>query len=116
MPNLYHVDVFMPALPLPNGSFSLDYGRHATQESIRDRYGIINPPKYIDTRNAKVIEVETCGGIIQKILYRMPLDATRDVCIVVIPRTRYVWFVKTLWVNLRSDKHKTLRRERYVGG
>jgi len=109
---LYHKDVFMPpGLKLPTGSMSLNYGGHARMESIADRYGSIKLPNVIDFDNFEPIEVEVNErGKVVKVLYRGSLDNRRDLCIVIIPSKR---FVKTVWVNLKTDKHKTLDTSKY---
>lgn len=110
---LYHKEVGIPAINLPKGKYRLDYGSHARQEATQDRFGEIELPEFLDADSAEVIEVEVERGIVQKILYRFKLDGQRDVCMPVIPRTGAM-FVKTVWVNLRSDKHKTLDRSKYA--
>jgi len=111
---LYHKDIGLPKVSLPTGQFTLDYSSHAREEAVVDRYGNIKLPRVIDTSKAEVIEVETdTSGKVSKVLYRMQLDERRDICMPVIPRGLKL-FVKTVWVNLRSDRHKTLDRSKYA--
>ena len=108
---LYHKDVYMPTgLKLPTGTMLLEYGGHARREAFEDRYGKIDLPTAIDFSQFEVIEVETQGKNVTKVLYRGTLDSRRDLCIVIIPKRR---FVKTVWVNLKSDKHRTLDTTKY---
>lgn len=109
---LFHKDVGLPQIDLPKGKFQLDYGNHARQESVQDRFGEIDLPQVIDADSAEVVEVEVERGIVQKILYRFRLDGTRDVCMPVIPRGPRM-FVKTVWCNVRGDNHRTLDRSKY---
>lgn len=111
---LYHYQVFMPKLNMPTGIIELDYSGHALRESKKDRYGHIKLPQIINTdkNNVTPIEVETeDDGTVNKVVYRLPLDNTRDLCVVVLVATGRV---KTVWVNLKSDQHKTLDARRYV--
>ena len=114
---LYHADIYLPPVPLPRGQFALTYSKHAEQEARRDRYGYITLPAYLDTRIAKVVEVEIENGVALKIVYRFAFDASRDIILVVMPpahKGRGHLFVKTVWLNERSDNHKTLRSDRYA--
>lgn len=114
---LYHADVFLPSnLTLPRGLYGLNYGPHAMREAENEvrKFGRFGLPTTINTSKARVVEVETDErGETRKIVYRTQLDIDRDLCIVVIPERRR-WFVKTVWINLRSDTHTTLRTERYA--
>jgi hypothetical protein len=108
---LYHSDVYMPqGLKLPSGTMLLEYGSHARREAMSDRYGHIKLPTSIKFEDYKVIEVEVINGKVQKVLYRGKLDEKRDLCIVIMPAKR---FVKTVWVNLNNDKHRTLDASKY---
>lgn len=112
---LYHAEVFMPQLSFPYGTFQLVYGHHAQRAMQNDRYGRINAPQIIDTRKAKIIEVETDNNQkIQKIVYRTPLTARYDIVIVTIPQKGGTMFVKTVWINERLDLHKTLDASKYA--
>jgi len=111
---LYHVEVFMPKFHFPIGQFKLRYTTHAIKECNSDRYGIVIPPQTLNTEHCSVIEVETGErNEIIKIVYRQRLDANRDIAIAV-DVTRQPWTVKTIWVNLRSDNHRTLNKSKYV--
>lgn len=109
---LYHVDVFMPpqlSQPLHQGP--LRYGYHARQEALADRYGKVPLPSALSTEKAKLVEVEVdSGGQVVKQVWRMPLDSKRDVVLAVTKGG----FVKTVWVNLATDAHRTLDKSRYV--
>lgn len=112
---LFHVDVFMPkAYQRPIHQGKLKYGNHAVSESLVDRYGEIALPRHFDPAQAKLIETEVDARTneITKQVWRQPLDTERDI-VLVIGRGG---FVRTVWVNLRTDKHKTLNRSRYVRG
>lgn len=109
---LYHTDIFIPTdLKLPKGTIFLNYSRHAKRAAISDRYGHIPLPDAINLSDYKVIEVEVIEDEVTKVLYRGQLDEERDLCIVLIPSSS---FVKTVWVNLRSDTHRTLDTSKYV--
>ena len=107
---LYHTQIGFPAwYKAPTFVVEPKYGNHARFEAQVDRYGKINLPKTLNLANFKPIEIEVINGLITKTLFRGTLDATRDLCIV-LDRTG---FVKTCWVNLKTDLHRTLDRTKY---
>lgn len=111
MNKLYHFQVYMPDLPLKFGKQKLKYSNHAINASRDDRYGDIQLPTFIDTNTAKVIEVEIVQDrFLSKVVYRVSYNETHDLVVVVIPER---WFVKTVWLNAKSDKHQTLNRGKY---
>ena len=111
--DLYHADVRLPVgFIAPTGRVALKWTRHAEQALDNDRYG--NIPKFNTATldNLKVIEVGVENNRVMKILFRGSIDADRDLCMVLIPGK--TWIVKTVWVNLRTDAHRTLDRSRYA--
>jgi hypothetical protein len=108
----YHADLGIPASANTNyGQMLLDYSQHALSAAQDDRYGnIINLPRSLDTSNAQVIEVETDGRKVTKVLYRIPYSDEFDLMLAVIPDRR---FVKTVWLNRNDDKHETLQDWKY---
>lgn len=110
---LYHVDVFMPpvaAKPVYRGK--LRYTLHAQRASQDDRYGLIELPQTFIPERARLIEAETVDGEVVKQVWRQSLDAKRDLVLVILADGT----VKTVWVNLLSDPHRTLNRARYARG
>ena len=115
MTKLYHVDVYMPEwFTDPCWLGNVTYSQHALNASKTDRYGIIDLPTKIDYGHGTIIEVETdiinCRERVIKQVWRIPYgDDVRDLIIVVTSSG----FVKTVWFNLKGDKHKTLDRSKY---
>lgn len=113
---LYHKDVFLPKRVrglVPDGIKELVYSRHAMNEAKGDRFGEITLPKTLKLKECELIEVDT---IERKFVLRKSLDNGRDLVIVVIPSANSkVWGVKTVWINLADDVHKTLDKRRYEG-
>jgi hypothetical protein len=127
---LYHADIGFPKnfVP-PKGRYQLEYSRHALEASLDDRYGKIPKLTTLSVDHMKIIELGVQNGKISKILYRGTLACIechqnklpqgncphpkRDMCIVVIPKPNQPWYVKTVWINLQSDKHKTLDESKY---
>jgi len=112
---LFHKEVHLPEmLTKPVYEGRLRYSAHAQAEACNDRYGQIDLPEVFTAANAELIEVEATvqndRPEVVKQLWRMRLDATRDLVFSVMPNG----LVRTVWVNLRSDKHGTLNRARYV--
>lgn len=127
---LYHEEIGFPEkFAAPDGRFPLEYSRHALNACLDDRYGKIPQLKFLNTKAMKIIELGVQEGKVSKILYRGTLpcmqchqDNTpqpncphekRDMCVVVIPKANQPWFVKTVWINLQSDKHQTLDESKY---
>lgn len=114
---LYHTEIFVPKelqikLKYLTGKVvNLTYTRHAILAANEDRYGAVNLLSTYTFNPADIIELETdqAGNLI-KILVRIKYDKTRDICMAILAGGR----VKTLWLNLASDKHQTLDRTRYV--
>lgn len=108
--DIYHRDVYLPpqyALRVWDGR--LEYSQHAVDEAQSDRYGKVNLPTEIPGW-FKLIESYVEGGVVVKQLWRGRVDTKRDLILVVLADG----VVKTAWVNLRTDKHGTLHREKYV--
>jgi hypothetical protein len=128
---LYHTEIGFPKnfVP-PKGRYELEWGTHALDEAAKDRYGKVPTPKTLVVDKMKIIELGVKNGKVSKILYRGTLACAicrenetpqancthpkRDMCIVVIPKpNKQPWYVKTVWINLQSDKHKTLDGSKY---
>lgn len=107
---LYHTEIGFPRwFKAPTFTITPKYGNHSRFEAQCDRYGHIELPKTLNLAKMKPIEVEVLGNRVTKILFRGQLDATRDLCIVLNPDG----FVRTCWVNLSTDTHRTLDRSKY---
>ncbi len=109
----FHVEVNMPErykAPIYEGP--LKYRRHAREEAQMDRYGSIPLPAVFDASKAQLIEVDFDTDVdkVVKQLWRQPLDDKRDIVMAIMEDG----FVRTVWVNLRTDKHRTLNRAKYV--
>jgi len=121
---LYHKEIGIPKAALDTVAgkkFCLKYSRHAMMEAVRDRYGVVNkPPCWLTVDPATVIEVDasteyTGNWHVCKLVVRLDYDSRRDIIIVVVPsREPGMMTVKTLWTNLRTDKHVTLQKEKYA--
>ncbi len=95
---------------VPKGMTALAYSSHAQQAASDDRYGHITLPQAIDFQAAQLIEID---DIENKVLVRAKLDDKRDICIAAIPNGK-TWLVKTVWINLSTDKHRTLDKSKYA--
>ena len=66
-------------------------------------------PESITFEGADVVEAEFESGKLQKLVVRLPYDSRRDAI--------YVFNVdgtlKTVWANLKSDRHASLKKELY---
>lgn len=109
--NLYHKDVFMPVgvLALENYRLTLRPTEHAKREAVQDRYGKVTIPEEITFSGRDVIEAEFVAGKLAKVVVRLAHDSRRDAVFVALVDGT----LKTVWTNLKSDKHKTLKKELY---
>lgn len=112
MSNLYHKDIYLPAgvLALEDREVFLTPSLHAKKAALSDRYGVITIPEKIRFDGKDVVEAEFEGGKLKKLVVRLPYDARRDAV--------YVFNVadgllKTVWLNLSTDRHATLQKELY---
>ncbi len=105
---LFHTTLGIPATLLrPDHGRGLTYGVHALdkaqQLSVEDQL-----PQFLSTHT--LIELEVTYGRVSKWVVRVRLDATCDLCLAITD----TYFVKTVWVNNRTDTHTTLNRSRYT--
>lgn len=109
---LYHREIFMPAIvrEIPVKTIALKPTEHARRAALNDRYGKLEIPATLTFRGRNVIEAELTGGRVTKMVVRKEYDATRDAVYVFLPDGT----LKTVWFNLKSDTHKTLRRSLYA--
>ena len=110
---LYHPEVFLPDwFEMPSGVVVLEYSRHALKAAKDDRYGHISLPTRLDLSDFALVELGASGKRTSKIVVRGRYDETRDIVLVLCPGP--IYFVKTVWFNLSTDNHKTLRKGRYA--
>jgi antitoxin component of MazEF toxin-antitoxin module len=108
---LFHRDVGFPKnVQMMTGVLNLRYSQHALRAAREDRYGIMELPETLDVTNGKPVEIEVEDGRVVKSVYRASYDDEIDMVIVVQPDG----FVKTVWFNMKTDKHKTLDRSKYT--
>jgi hypothetical protein len=110
---LFHSDVFVPPVAkTPVFEGPLRYSAHALQEARSDRYGGITLPTEFHCANAKLIESEVllAQNRVVKQVWRQRLDNTRDLVLVIGEGG----LVRTVWINLLTDKHRSLDRLKYT--
>lgn len=114
--NTYHIDVFFPAQInriLPKGILPLSITRHAAVACKDDRYGAFNLPQYVDMGKAKVFEASFLDGKLHKFAARLSYNTTHDM-VVVIVKDKGNYAIKTAWLNMVNDSHKTLNAGKYA--
>lgn len=112
---LYHTEIFLPSpiRALATRTIAPRITRHAEMAAAGDRYGKLNIPCTLTFSGADVVEAEVESGRVVKLVLRLPYDATRD-AVYAVGFDNGAAFIKTVWFNLKSDKHKTLDRSRYA--
>lgn len=109
---LFHFELGIPKIAQTKiGTIQLRYSMHAERAARSDRYGNISLPQDLDTNSAQVIEVEMRGRFTLKVVYRVKYNESADLVLVVLPENG---MVKTVWLNLNSDLHRTLDASKYV--
>ena len=114
MPLLFHKDVYIPdhaKVPLHEGA--LKYGQHALNVSSNcAELPHIELPVSFTAKTAVLIEVELNEktGAVEKQVWRQKLNEDWDMCFPMIGGG----FVKTVWLNHRTDTHKTLNKNKFV--
>lgn len=83
----------------------LRYSKHACERI--NEYGIFTPPNFIDSVDCDIFEIEDTD--VRKYALRYPYNAIDDLCMAVDENG----FVRTIWLNKRTDKHATLRKNLY---
>ncbi len=109
---LFNVGVFMPKFNWTPKPLALRYGPHALNAARDDRYGNFEGvlPKALNLQDTEIVEVEVTGKSVTKLVCRVPGMKGFDLVMVV----QKDGFVKTVWANDRTDKHRTLDRTRYA--
>lgn len=114
---LYHYTKGFPMTVNLPSSIPVIYSNHAVQAAQTDRYGHIRLDEVIETKYAKVVELETDDrtGAPIKVLIRMPYEGNLDVCVAISLQAVKAgkFLVKTLWLNSKDDQHKTLNSNAY---
>lgn len=113
---LFHKDVYIPdhaKVPLHEGA--LRYGHHATHVAAGGGgHAEITLPLEFSAKNAVLVEVELNSrtGAVEKQVWRQNLCSEWDLCFPMIAGG----FIKTVWLNHKTDTHKTLNKGKFVGG
>lgn len=108
---LYHKDVYMPEISFEIADKKLNYSSHAIEQSRYDRYGEFSLPVSIKPQFKELIELEVRGGVPYKGLFRLHYNSQFVICLAVIFESLVV---KTVWLNRKSDNHRTLDRSLYL--
>lgn len=110
---LYHKEVYAPEVVFRSpGVMRLRYSRHAQQAAMDDRYGDLSEylTPYLDFDYVEIVEVEMVEGQITKRVVRH--QVTDDLVLVLAVGAD--GFVRTVWGNLVTDRHRTLDRTKFV--
>jgi len=110
---IYHRDLDFPQdLDLKEGYIiSPKYSRHSLMAAKEDKLGIIKPPETITFSRRHIVEISTLDNIIvDKIVVRLNYDKKLDLVLVILLKNN---ICKTCWLNLKSDSHTTLKKEKY---
>lgn len=115
MSKLYHRDIGFPTVveSLFGKRFTFRFTHHAKWACLNDHYGVITPPAAVVVEKGQVIEADTDGAAVYKIVIRIPHTTDFDLCMAVMPNLNGDSLVKTCWLNRVSDQHRTLDKSKY---
>lgn len=115
MSELYHRDIGFPAVvdTLFGKSLAFRFTRHSLRSCLNDRYGVIKPPPRHTIQKGEIIEADTDGAAVYKILIRIPYDAKCDLCMALTPNPGGDSLVRICWLNRVDDRHFTLDKSKY---
>lgn len=115
MRGLYHRDIGFPDCvgTLIGKTLTFRFTRHALYACLNDRYEMIQPPASVAIAPGQIIEADTDGVEIYKIVLRVPYNPTFDLCIALFPNLNGDSLVKTCWLNEKKDAHSTLDKSKY---
>ena len=89
---------------------SLNYTRHAMNQTIQDRYGIIPTCRVSDLQGAEIFEYTKANGVLQKVAIRVTnLSKDLDHCYSISVDGNVI----TAWTNKKDDTHYTLDKRQY---
>lgn len=112
---LFHRELGIPAnlmAKLAGATLALNFSRHAMLECVRDKRGVIQPPKQVTLTPANIVEVESDT---LKTLVRLPYKVGLDLVLAILPeRGIGEATVKTCWLNETTDAHSTLDKSKYA--
>lgn len=114
-PGLFHRDLGFPAVveTLFGKKLTFRFTRHSLRSCLTDSYGTFIPPKEVTVAPGQIVEADTDGATIYKIVLRIPHDEKFDLCIALMPNIGGESLVKTCWLNRVSDRHITLDKSKY---
>ena len=95
------------------GILNLRWSNHAQKEADVDRYGAAEHFGSGEFALADFFEVTVEGGRVVWAVARYPYDDRKDLVMVLGRPANGEAFVKTVWFNLVSDKHRSLDRSKY---
>ena len=113
--SLYHFEVGFPKgveknLKKIGKVTNVEYLFHAKRAAMHDRYGIIDLPDAVNLSTSKIIEVEVLNNKVTKVVFRILYDNKFDLVLVMnLPNLS----IRTVWLNSKTDKHRTLDRNKY---
>ena len=111
---LYHRDIGLPqhlVNKVVGLSMNLQYSRHAQLECIKDKRAVIRPPRTATITKENLVEIETPDDqTVTKVVIRVKYDDRNDLVMPLIPDRG---FVKTCWLNDRTDAHYHLNHAAY---
>ena len=102
----YNEQVYMPTISWRDVDYQLRYSPHAQEQMLSK--GIDEAPNFINLSQVDIVEMEVANGKPFKVLARQAYDSTYDIVHVILLKSLVV---KTVWLNNRNDKHRTLRNK-----
>jgi hypothetical protein len=117
----YNAAVGIPAslvTEVKHWKLQLEWSRHAKDEAISDKYGVLAPedyPREFTGHGWTLVEVEADKlGHAVKVVVRRVADEERSLVLVILRDGPFNGLVKTCWTNLNGDNHSTLDKTKFA--
>lgn len=115
---IYHKEVHIPEKikNLNAVTLTLEHTHHARQAAQSDRYGEIPLPDTLKFRGKHICEAQVEGGKLIKLVVRKSFNNELDMSYVLLIQNSKHATLKTVWLNRKSDQHRTLNTATYNNG
>lgn len=92
------------------GTVGLEYSRHAVLRANERNFALAGGSVLLPA--GSIVEIEREGNRTTKLVVRVSSTPVYDLVLVLAPKAPGLFFVKTAWLNKKTDKHATLRLDR----
>lgn len=120
----YHIEVYWEdkftrrIKNILSNDYKLNFSKHTINQQNSTKKRNYNVHKITNEliRNGKIIEVtfDETGFFVKTLVRITDIDIDNDWCVVIQPNNaEKTFFIKTIWINQKSDPHYTLDKDKY---